>query len=99
MPTRTCWPRMIAIGWATALIRIAGPERDDRALRFALEPVHPVERIVAAPAAAVGGDVGVQRTHVGAVADQPLHDLELVDVRQREVGLDPAARSRFRCSR
>ena len=22
MPTRTCWPRMIAIGWATALTRI-----------------------------------------------------------------------------
>ena len=79
---------MIAIGWATAVTRIAGPERDDGTLRLALEPVHPIERIVAAPAAAVHGDVRVQRAHVSTVADQPLHDLELVNMRQREVGLD-----------
>ena len=65
-----------------------GPEGDDRTLRFALEPVHPVERIVAAPAAAIHGDVRIQRAHVRTVADQPLHDLELVHMRQREIGLD-----------
>ena len=65
-----------------------GPERDDGTLRLALEPVHPIERIVAAPAAAVRGDVRVQGAHVDAVADQPLHDLELVHMRQREKGLN-----------
>ena len=61
---------MIASGWATAVDPHPGPEGDDGTLRFAAEPVHPVERIVAAPAPAVGGDVRVQRAHVNTVADQ-----------------------------
>ena len=61
---------------------------EEGAVRRAADQLHQVERIGAAHAAAADAEEAVHRPHVVALADQPLHEFEAVDVAEREVRLD-----------
>src|SRR5271170_8159241 len=66
----------------------AGPERCDGTLRRASKKLHPMEWVAAERAAAIARDRHVERSHIDAGADQPLDDLQLMDVGGNEIGLN-----------
>ena len=88
MPARVCCPSAMQM----AADRMGQTERrlvgEKGAVRRSADQLHQVERIGAAHAAAADAEEAVHRPHVVALADQPLHEFEAVDVGQREVRLD-----------
>ena len=72
--------------------RVAQTERrlvgEEGAMRCATDQLHQVKWISAAYAAAADAEEAVHRTHVVALADETLDELEAVDVAEREVRLD-----------
>ena len=89
LPTRTCCPRTSAIADSEINPRILDQKVATAPCGTLTKKLHPVERIAAERAAAVARDRHIQRPHIDACADQPLDDLNLVDMCRHKVGLNP----------